>query len=284
MFSSLSGILGGEPIRHRLLRALLRRWPGVSLETKIRWDIFSRPHYAYGTFRAAREAIQLGLKKISVIEFGVAGGNGLSALEEISQTISQELGIAIDVYGFDTGQGMPPPLDYRDLPHVWQEGFFRMDVAALRQRLQRAQLVLGNVAETAQSFLTRTDIAPIGFISFDLDYYSSTVQAFKLLEGGHSLFLPRVYCYFDDIVGNDWEQHSEYAGVLLAIREFNAAHTTRKLAPISSLRHKRKIQAAWNDQLYIFHDFHHPHYDHHILPNKNWHLPLMPTQNRVSGI
>jgi hypothetical protein len=277
MFSSISGILmGRESIRVRLIRALIRRWPRVSLEAKIRWDIFSRPNYAYGTYRAAMEAAQLGIKQISVIEFGVAGGNGLSSLEDIASEITRELGIAIDVYGFDTGQGMPPPLDFRDLPHVWQEGFFRMDAEALKSRLKRAKLIIGNVAETVQSFLTRTDIAPIGFISFDLDYYSSTVQAFKLLEGNQSFFLPRVYSYFDDIVGDDWEHHSKYAGVLLAIKEFNAGHETRKVAPINSLRHKRKIQAAWNEQMYLFHDFQHPHYTKHILPNKNWHLPLTP--------
>ena len=156
-----------------------------------------------------------------------------------------------------------------------------MDPDALKQRLKGAQLIVGNVSETTQSFLTRTDISPIGFISFDLDYYSSTIQAFKLLGGGTKFFLPRVFCYFDDIVGNDWEHHSEYAGVLLAIKEFNAALGIRKITPISNLHHKRRIPAAWNDQMYIFHDFQHPDYNRHILPDKNWQLPLMPTREGV---
>lgn len=159
-----------------------------------------------------------------------------------------------------------------------------MDVPALERRLKVAKLVIGNVTETVQAFLERADIAPIGFVSFDLDYYSSTVQAFKLLEGNHSVFLPRVFCYFDDIVGNDWEHHSEYAGVLLAINEFNNAHTSRKVAPINNLRHKRKIQAAWNEQMYVFHEFHHPAYCRHILPDKNWQLPLVPDRNGSGAV
>jgi hypothetical protein len=33
-------------------------------------------------------------------------------------------------------------------------------------------------------------------------------------------FGPRVYCYLDDIIGDDWGIHCEYVGELLAIKEF----------------------------------------------------------------
>ncbi len=37
-------------------------------------------------------------------------------------------------------------------------------------------------------------------LAFDLDYYSSTKTALQLFEGGPESRLPRVYCYFDDIM------------------------------------------------------------------------------------
>ena len=57
------------------------------------------------------------------IELGVAGGRGLLALEEASAEIGPFLGVKIDVVGFDSGEGIPAPIDYRDLPHSWNAGF-----------------------------------------------------------------------------------------------------------------------------------------------------------------
>jgi hypothetical protein len=31
----------------------------------------------------------------------------------------------VSVVGFDSGVGMPPPLDYRDHPDLYQQGTFR---------------------------------------------------------------------------------------------------------------------------------------------------------------
>jgi hypothetical protein len=52
----------------------------------------------------------LGHERISVIEYGVAGGNGLRMLEEHAKKIESILGVKIEVYGFDTGKGLPQPL------------------------------------------------------------------------------------------------------------------------------------------------------------------------------
>ena len=144
---------------------------------------------------------------------------------------------------------------------------------ALRARLTTARLVLGDVRQTIPEFVAAGDFAPIGMISFDLDYYSSTAHAFALLDVSPELRLPRVLCYFDDVIGDDWEMHSPYVGELAAIEEYNAGHETSKIAPINGLAHKRKIPAAWNDQIFVSHDFAHPLYDKHIHPSK-WELQL----------
>jgi hypothetical protein len=257
----------------RIPGEFLRRWPPASFETKLKWDALERPAYAYGTYHAARQARALGLSSISVIELGVAGGQGLLALESHARTISAQLGIGVDVYGFDLVSGIPEPRDYRDLPYVWKPGYFAMDVDLLQSRLQTAELVLGDVASTVPEFLARPRLSPVGFVAFDLDYYSSTAAALALLSADASLLLPRVFCYFDDVVGDDSELHSEFTGELLAISEFNAQHRDRKLATIHGLRYKRMIAAEWHAKQFVLHFFSHPLYAKHI-GRSDWQIPI----------
>ena len=164
------------------VRGLWRKLPLGSIETRVGFDIGERPNYAYGVFRAADLAKRLGCRGISVIELGVAGGRGRIALEALADEISRHFELEIDVVGFDSGKGMPPPHDYRDLPHVWGEGFYLMDERLLRSRLRRASLVLGDIAETATAFLGAIR-HPIGFVSFDLDYYSSDEERLCTVQG-----------------------------------------------------------------------------------------------------
>jgi hypothetical protein len=240
-------------------RALWRRFPIGSVHVRTKYDIWERPAYAYGVFSAAKLAKSLGTQRISVIEFGVARGEGLLALERISDAIGAELGIAISVVGFDSGSGQPKPLDYRDLPYLWDEGYYAMDEPALRARLQRARLVMGNIANTIDAFV-REQPDPLAFISFDLDYYSSTTAAFRIFSGSAATRLPRVYCYFDDVLWPERACYNEFTGEYLAIREFNEQHEAQKIARIPHLHRMRQYPADWNEQLYVFHDFHHPQY------------------------
>jgi hypothetical protein len=267
-YFELLRVLGRDPVIDRILRrltaipeirALWRRLPIGSVELRTQYSAWPRPAYAYGVFAAAQQASLLGMPAISVIEFGVAGGNGVLALEALAEEMGQHFGIAIAVFGFDTGEGMPQPTDYRDLPHVWSGGFYKMDPEKLRQRLRPAtQLILGDVSETIPQVVRGID--PIGFIAFDLDYYSSTKAAFRIFEFSHSGRLPRVYCYFDDIMWPEWACHNEYIGELCAIREFNQEHVHLKLSPIHLLREMRPHAEPWNDQMYVMHDFKHPYY------------------------
>jgi hypothetical protein len=218
-----------------------------------------RPNYVWGVHQGAHLAKSIGIGRISVIEFGVAGGNGLVALDHIAQKVEDLLGVGIDVYGFDTGVGLPKPTDYRDLPNIWVEGAFSMDVERLKSRLARAELVLGPVEKTVPPFVAASP-APVAFIAFDLDYHSSTMQAFKLLKADQALLLPRIYSYFDDIMGHTY---SDFTGERLAIREFNSDHIKRKISPIYGLKYflpKPYDQEAWSEMFYIAHIFDHPLY------------------------
>ncbi len=247
-----------------MLQDRIRSSSSAPYSKKVFWDAVDRPHYAYGIYQAAYMAKHLGIPRISSIEFGVAGGNGLVAMEDVAAQVTGETGVAVEVYGFDTGKGMPEPVDHRDLPYVWQPGDFPMDVERLRARLRSAKLVLGDVAETVAGFIDEHDPAPVGFVAFDLDYWSSTVAALRLFDNPVERLLPRVFCYMDDVIGSDVEIHCEFVGELLAIREFNDAHEHVKLAPINGLAHKRPVPSIWNDQIWVLHAFGHPQYSTYI--------------------
>jgi hypothetical protein len=208
-----------------------------------------RPDYAYGIYHAAELANRLGLPKMSVIEFGVAGGRGLVAMEQIATEVEKIFPITIELFGFDSATGLPEPVDYRDLAYIFARGEYEMDEPKLRSALTRARLVLGNVADTVPSFFKKHSPAPIGFVAFDLDLYSSTVDALRTFDAQQESVLPRLYCYFDDIIDGDFILDNEWVGELLAIKEFNEGHPLRKIAPINGLRHKRNLEKNWSKKV-----------------------------------
>jgi hypothetical protein len=223
-------------------------------------DASRREHFTWGVLQAAHLAGGLGLRRISAIEFGVAGGNGLVALENVAAAVGKMFDMEIDVFGFDSGVGLPKPKDYRDLPNLFREGAFPMNQELLRKRLTRAQLIVGPVDRTIGLFVESAP-APVGFISFDLDLYSSTVHALKLFEAETSRLMPRVHCYFDDIIGYTY---SEFTGERLAIAEFNSTHALRRISPIFGLRHflhPYYKDSSWTEQLFLAHFFDHPLYE-----------------------
>ena len=236
-------------------------WIGASFQ-KIRRDPFcaKKSAYVWGVLQGAALGKVLGFERVSVIEFGVAGGKGLLRMEQIAERVEAMIGIGIDVYGFDSGTGIPMTQDYRDMPNVWMDGQFPMDREELEQRLRRAKLKLGHVKDTVHAFM-ESSFAPVAFVSFDLDIYSSTMDALKLFDAKEACLLPRVLCYFDDIFGLTY---SDYNGERLAISEFNAAHDMRKLSPLYGLKYYVPSEVrdhAWPEQFYFMHMFDHPLYN-----------------------
>jgi len=219
-----------------------------------------RPNYAYLVYQAAKQAARLGEPRVSLLEFGVAGGAGLRAMEHHAVQAEKIFPVKIELYGFDTGEGLPPPEDYRDLPYHWKANFFKMDVADLKKNLKRSTLVLGNVADTVGTFIEQYNPAPIGAVSQDLDYYSSTMAAFKLFDADNTRFLPRVICYFDDTIGGDAELYNDFTGERLAIHEFNATHSMAKMSPAYYLT-AMPLAPVWHHRIWSLHYFDHPKYN-----------------------
>jgi hypothetical protein len=149
------------------------------------------------------------------------------------------------------------------------------DVEKLRRALPPfADLIIGNIAETVHNFIASNVAADasIGFLSVDVDYYSSAKSCLKILTADPRFYLPVVPVYLDDI-----ESHFEspWTGELLAVNEFNSENTTRKIAPFTFLRSRRLFKnAMWIEKMFAAHIFEHelrsPPAGYHaqqILPN-----------------
>jgi hypothetical protein len=228
-----------------------------SLRTRIAFDRFERAPYAFGILKAADEAKRLGIPRIAAIEFGVASGTGLLSMCRIAKAVSDLTGVAIDVVGFDTGQGMPPARDFRDHPEYYSQADFAMpDPDKLRAALPPfAQLIIGNVADTAPNFSGQYEHV-IGFVAVDVDYYSSAIDCLKMLDGPAGRYLPCMPMFFDDVL---LDSHNPWCGELLAIEAFNRLGDLRKIAPFTALTNKRILKSAsWIPQMYALHVLDHP--------------------------
>jgi hypothetical protein len=141
-----------SPIRPVLARKIIKKFSMFSYIDRLLIGAVDRPHYGYCLLQAAKLARSLGYPRISMIEFGCGGGNGLINAEMHINEITKIFPIEIELYGFDSGAGLPCPQDYRDMPHYFREGLFEMDVRALLSKLKRAKLVIGDVKENVQHF------------------------------------------------------------------------------------------------------------------------------------
>jgi hypothetical protein len=230
-----------------------------SFRQRVNFDLLVRQHNAYSILSAADRAIYYGHDSITLIEFGVAAGAGLINMCQLAQRVSKATGVQIKVIGFDSGSGMPPPLDYRDHPEYYQEGDFPMDHQALRAKLPpNGELILGQLRDTIADFTEHrlSASAPIAYVVIDVDYYSSTVDALKIFDGPAEAYLPLTLLYLDDVA---LDHHNPYAGEALALRELNDAHPRRKAVRHDFLESSRIFRhAPWLKHIYFMHIMDHP--------------------------
>jgi hypothetical protein len=242
-----------EPPFRRLTKAFLKVTTNEPF-VRARWDISRKPQYLLGITEAAKQAIFEGISSISAIEFGVAGGAGLLVMQEEAEVVSQKTGIDIRVYGFDMGTGLPQLIgDYRDHPDIWNPGDYPMNEAALRQKLSpRTRLILGNVEQTVGQLLEPPGIPSLGFVSIDVDLYSSTRAALNVFRAAGRKMLLHVPMYFDDV--DMFYTHSK-GGELLAMKEFNDEQHDVFIDQWRGIKAFRPFpEAPYLDRFFIAHD------------------------------
>lgn len=225
-----------------------------SLRSKIYFDLLPRQANAFALLAVADQARDLGLSRVTVVEFGVANGAGLLNLASLAARITAETDIEFSIVGFDSGAGMPPPRDYRDHPEFYREGDYPMQQPEeLRRRLPaNGELIVGDISETVPEFLARlTPDSPLAFVVVDVDYYWSTVSCLEVLTGRPDLYLPTTVLYLDDV---SYVAHNKWQGELLAVEEFNEREEMRKITPYNFLRvHRLFKRPVWIEHMYTLH-------------------------------
>ena len=114
-----------------------------------------RPHYALGLFLSASLASQLNYKKISIIEFGCWECEGLIDLEHYTNDIEKIFDIKIEIYGFEGGEGLPAPKNYKDRVYQFTEGEMKISNRSFVKNLKRSQVIYGDFKKTVPEFLKR---------------------------------------------------------------------------------------------------------------------------------
>lgn len=244
----------GEPVLYNLMSLFYYLFG--SMETKIDYDLIPRQPYAFGIKEAFSIAKAEKATKIYLVEFGVAAGAGLFSMAHIASRLSARYQVDYEVIGFDTGEGMPKAVDYRDHPEKYREGDFPPANLTPDKLPKKTRIYYGDVAREVKKFAAaiEEENGQVGFIAIDVDYYSSTVKCLELFEVPAVSLLSRVPVYLDDVNNID---HNPYCGELLAIEEFNERQDIpRKICQMNQLRNWRIFKnALWLDQMYFLHVF-----------------------------
>jgi hypothetical protein len=257
----VSIFLSPLPIRVQIAQITIAINPLLKYSTKVKWDAVARPAYSYGMLNAAKLAKALGINEISAIEFGTASGAGLVEMEKAAKLIFRETGVNIEIYGFDLMSGLPETGDYKDQIYFWPPGLFNVTSDKFLKKLKVTKIVMGDVSSTTHSFIEMYKPAKIGFISFDLDYYTSTKQSLGIFNFEELQYLPRVECYMDDTGSFELLSASSHTGVLAAISEFNAHSEKRKILKKEDVGRLRKLPGNWFQASYVAHFFNHDQYN-----------------------
>jgi hypothetical protein len=244
----------GEPLIYNIASLFVLAFG--SFRKRIEYDLVPRHPYAFCIQAAADQAKSFGIKKITLIEFGVAAGAGLMNMCWIADRVTKETGVEFEIIGFDGGEGMPPPRDYRDHPEKYFNGDFPLlnKERLLKSLPGNAQIVFGDIKQSVLNFRAKIK-HPIGFVSVDVDYYWSTKECLEIFNSAPENYLPRVYTYFDDVQDID---DNEFCGELLAIKEFNQCAGSRKITAANCLPNLRIFKTpVWLRQIYLTHIFDH---------------------------
>jgi len=254
------------PIRFQLFQSFLKYAPFVKHSTKLSYDAVERPGYSYGIMNAVIQAKSLGYSSMSILEFGVASGQGIKVMQKIQREVLKELNFEILIYGFDSSIGLPKSTNIKDQIYFWEESMFtnhNRDYSEIQNN--KTQIIIGNVEETASTFIDKFKPPVIGFIAFDLDFYTSTIGAFSLLEKINiDNFLPRVESFMDDTASYNYLSANSHTGVLSAIIEFNKRDAEVQILQKVGIGRSRKVINGWFDACFVIHFFSNERYNEFI--------------------
>lgn len=269
----LVDLLPSGPVRlaHRVHEVVNPQpWPAdlaavelYKAERACRRGFLPYPPYLYGLHCAARTARAVGATAVTAVEFGVAGGNGLRALEDYADRVGARHRIRIVVAGLDSGVGLLEPSDPRDCGFAFHPGAFAGNPSKLRSVLRHAELIVGPVEDTVGPFMHRIEtgeLPPLGFVSHDLDVFTGTLAALDAMPQDPERMLPRVTMYFDDLTGYPC---NDQVGEQAAITAFNERNRNRRIGGHEHLQDTLGGSARWQNWpklMRVLNVFDHPGY------------------------
>mgnify|MGYP000847657011 FL=1 len=212
----------------------------------IKYGTIPRPNYALGILMAAHQAKELGYKKISIIELGCWNFEGLIDIENYIHDIKKFIDIDFNVYGFELGTGhIKEETNPRNRLYELSGGDYTFKKKDNLKKLQFSELVLGDVKDTVPKFLEEghLDEAPLGFIIFDLGFYTSAKNALQLLNSDSKRYLPRSIIYSDNnyfVLKNEADK--------AAFSEFNK-EGGKMISPIGELA--EQLSVSWNKWIFL---------------------------------
>ena len=195
----------------------------------IKKGLIPRPHYALGILLACNQAVQIGLKKISVIEMGAYDKSSIIDLAEHKSIIESILPIKINIMYFNIKVDLfNSSKNLRD-----RNDFFKIIKKKDFEKIKNVT-ILDFKRLTKEKFNE-----PIGFIIFDTRNFSVTNQAFQIFKKKENCFLPKSILYFDHFY-----RSSEFEGEYFSINKFNKKNGSKKISDIIEM--PEQLSLSWN--------------------------------------
>jgi hypothetical protein len=175
-----------------LARKLINTVRLLLYEDRVAIGAVDRQTYIYCIFQKDKLDSLLDYKKVSIIELGCGGAMASSIRKNTSSKTERIYEVRIELYGFDTGSGLPKPREYRDIPHHFKDSLYKVDIDAVQRKLKLAKFVIGDVKD-AQRFLNNIIQRRLDRLQ-GLDYYSSTFDSFTILMLNQFIFYLEYLC------------------------------------------------------------------------------------------
>ena len=196
--------------------------------------IVPRAYYGLSLLMAAKQAKDLGYKKIKVFELGCDNLDGLVDIENYINDIKKFIDIDFEIYGFTLKGGLPKyKVNKYDRLYRFSAGQYKLRDKINLNKLKSSKIIYGDIKHTIPKFIKENkksfNKSPISLVIFDLDYYTSTKFGLNLLKLNPVNYLPRTYVYFDDHSFSAFDE-----GERRAISEFNK-NSKFKISDIAEL-------------------------------------------------
>lgn len=202
----------------------------------IKTGLIPRPQYALGFYLSSSQAIQIGLKEISIIEVGCYDESSIQDLIEHKNIIEEIMPIKINLLYFDI-----PIKTVNFFKSIYDRRNFFKKIFLKKKNFTFKNIKILQFKKINEiSFLK----SPLGYLIFDTRNFSITNKVFQIFRKNAKNFLPRSFLYFDHFF-----QSSEYEGEFYSIKVFNKKNKYKKISDILEL--PEQLSLTWLKWIFL---------------------------------